>query len=127
MPFVAKVSGKTADLIQERENVSDELSRLEAQLAQLKCDLCLPFPQSYLKRSYRAKRAEDEPRLHDIRQENASITSQLIAYKDTQGRLLKDVESLKAEKSALVQRKVWSMFTTPGVNKHSINLGKHMC
>ncbi len=59
-------------------------------------------------RFYRAKRAEDEPKLDDIRQENASITSQLIAYKETQMRLLKDVESLKAEKSVLVQKKVWS-------------------
>ncbi|KAH9998986.1 Nuf2 family-domain-containing protein [Russula vinacea] len=87
-PFIEKLRGKAADLIQEREDVSHERSRLEAQLAQLK-----------------AKRAEDEPRLDDIRQENVSITSQLIAHKETQTRLLKDIESLKAEKSALVQRK----------------------
>jgi kinetochore protein Nuf2 len=55
---------------------------------------------------FRAKRAEDEPRLDDIRQENASITSQLIAYKETQTRLLEDIGSLKAEKAGLVQRKV---------------------
>ena len=65
-------------------------------------------PQSLLKQSYRAKRADDEPRLDTIRQENVSITSQLIAYKETQTRLLKDIESLKAEKSTLVQRKVQS-------------------
>ncbi|KAI0290457.1 Nuf2 family-domain-containing protein [Russula brevipes] len=88
MPFVTKLRGKAADLIQEREDVSHERARLEAQLAQLK-----------------AKRAEDEPKLDDIRQENASITSQLIAYKDTQTRLLKDIESLKADKSSLVQKK----------------------
>jgi hypothetical protein len=63
-------------------------------------------PKLCLKQSYRAKRAEDEPRLDTIRQENVSITSQLIAYKETQTRLLKDIESLKVEKSALVQRKV---------------------
>ncbi|KAI0303431.1 Nuf2 family-domain-containing protein [Multifurca ochricompacta] len=88
MPFVAKLRGKAADLIQERESVAHERARLESQLAKLK-----------------AKRAEDEPRLDGIRKENASITSQLIAYKDTQTRLLKDIESLKAEKSTLVQRK----------------------
>lgn len=38
-PFVEKLRGKAADLIQEREDVSHELSRLEAQLAQLKCDI----------------------------------------------------------------------------------------
>jgi hypothetical protein len=38
MPFVAKLSGKASDLIQERENVTHELSRLEAQVAQLKYD-----------------------------------------------------------------------------------------
>lgn len=37
-PFVAKLRGKAADLIQERESVSHERARLEAQLAQLKCD-----------------------------------------------------------------------------------------
>jgi kinetochore protein Nuf2 len=55
---------------------------------------------------FRAKLAEDEPRLDDIRQENASITSRLIAYKETQTRLLEDIGSLKAEKAGLVQRKV---------------------
>jgi kinetochore protein Nuf2 len=106
MPFVTKLRGKAADLIQERESVSHERARLEAQLAQLKCVLCLCCRQPCLKRSFRAKRAEDEPRLDDIRQENASITSQLIAYKETQTRLLKDIEYLKAEKSSLVQKKV---------------------
>jgi kinetochore protein Nuf2 len=36
IPFVEKLRGKAADLIQERENVSHERARLEAQLAQLK-------------------------------------------------------------------------------------------
>jgi kinetochore protein Nuf2 len=108
MPFVAGIRGKAADLIQEREDGSHELSRLEAQLAQVKCDPCLLLPKACLKQSYRAKRADDEPRLDTIRQENVSITSQLIAYKETQTRLLKDIESLKAEKSTLVQRKVQS-------------------
>jgi hypothetical protein len=39
MPFVEKLRGKAADLIQEREDVSHERARLEAQLAQLKCVL----------------------------------------------------------------------------------------
>ena len=38
MPFVSKLRGKAADLIQERENVSDERARLQTQLAKLKCD-----------------------------------------------------------------------------------------
>lgn len=37
MPFVEKLRGKAADLIQEREDVSHERARVEAQLAQLKC------------------------------------------------------------------------------------------
>lgn len=36
MPFVAGIRGKAADLIQEREDGSHELSKLEAQLAQVK-------------------------------------------------------------------------------------------
>lgn len=48
IPFVAGIRGKAADLIQEREDVSDELSKLEIQLAQLKCDLCLLLPEPCL-------------------------------------------------------------------------------
>ncbi|KAH9977227.1 Nuf2 family-domain-containing protein [Lactifluus volemus] len=88
LSLVTKLRGKAADLIQDRESTAHERARLEEQLAQLK-----------------AKLAEDEPRLDDIRQENASITSQLIAYKETQTRLLEDIGSLKAEKAGLVQRK----------------------
>jgi kinetochore protein Nuf2 len=36
IPFVEKLRSKAADLIQERENVSHERARLEAQLVQLK-------------------------------------------------------------------------------------------
>jgi kinetochore protein Nuf2 len=39
MPFVEKLRGKAADLILEREDVSHERARLEAQLAQLRCVL----------------------------------------------------------------------------------------
>ena len=48
MPFVAGIRGKAADLIQEREDGSHELSRLEAQLAQVKCDPCLLLPKACL-------------------------------------------------------------------------------
>jgi hypothetical protein len=44
MPFIEKLRGKAADLIQERENVSHEWARLEAQLAQLKCVLYYVSP-----------------------------------------------------------------------------------
>ncbi len=44
MPFVEKLRGKAANLIQERENVSSERARLEAQLAQIKCDHSYFFP-----------------------------------------------------------------------------------
>jgi len=37
MPFVSKLRGKAADLIRERESVSDERARLQTQLAELKC------------------------------------------------------------------------------------------
>ncbi|KAH9967904.1 Nuf2 family-domain-containing protein [Russula dissimulans] len=86
--YAAKIRGKAADMAQELENVIQERASLDAQLAQLK-----------------AKRAKDEPKLEGILQENAFITSQLVASKETQMIALKDIESLKAEKSALVQKK----------------------
>lgn len=51
MPFVEKLRGKAADLIQERESVTHERARLEAQLAQLKCVLTaspLALPKTVL-------------------------------------------------------------------------------
>lgn len=38
MPLVSKLREKAADLIRERESVFDERARLQAQLADLKCD-----------------------------------------------------------------------------------------
>ena len=54
----------------------------------------------------RIRRAEDEPKCEALRQENAALMEQVIAYKDHQLGFLQDVESLKQEKAALVAEKV---------------------
>lgn len=59
----------------------------------------------------REKRAQDEPKCEELRHENAAITAQLIATKDVQTSLLKDLATLKEERSTLNQRKVLSTFS----------------
>lgn len=52
------------------------------------------------------QRAEDEPRCEELRKENAAITAHLMATKEIQTSLVKDIEALKVEKSGVLQRKV---------------------
>jgi len=49
-----------------------------------------------------------------LRQENAAITAHLIATKQVQAGLLKDIESLKQEKHAVLQRKVGRLLSVVG-------------
>ncbi|KAI0060855.1 hypothetical protein BV25DRAFT_1827411 [Artomyces pyxidatus] len=88
LPMVMSLRDRSTALVQERDQVVDELGRVQAQLARLK-----------------ATRADDEPRCEELRTENAAITAQLIATKDIQTILLKDIEALKSEKATLNQRK----------------------
>lgn len=54
----------------------------------------------------RAQRAEDEPRCEVLRRENAAITAHLMATKEMQIALVKDIEALKVEKAGVLRRKV---------------------
>lgn len=54
----------------------------------------------------RAKRAEDEPKCEQLRQENTSMTEQLIKYKETQHAFLEKLEKLKQDIENLLQHKV---------------------
>ncbi|TFY79879.1 hypothetical protein EWM64_g4131 [Hericium alpestre] len=81
--FVNGLREKSAALVGEREQVSRELAEVRQRIAMIK-----------------AQRAEDEPLCEDLRAENAAITAHLIATKEIQGTLLKDIEALKAEKMA---------------------------
>ncbi|KAI0038778.1 hypothetical protein FA95DRAFT_1142540, partial [Auriscalpium vulgare] len=69
--FVSGLRGKSTKLVDEREKVTADLARVQAQLAQI-----------------RAKRAEDEPLCQELRKENIEITAQVIAAKDIQTSLL---------------------------------------
>ncbi|TFY82587.1 hypothetical protein EWM64_g1426 [Hericium alpestre] len=86
--FVNGLREKSAARVGEREQVSRELAEVRQRIAMIK-----------------AQRAEDEPLCEDLRAENAAITAHLIATKEIQGTLLKDIEALKAEKMAVLQRK----------------------
>jgi kinetochore protein Nuf2 len=50
--------------------------------------------------------AEDEPRCEQLRTENAALRARMFATKEYQVAAVQEVENLKAEKSALVERKV---------------------
>jgi kinetochore protein Nuf2 len=88
-PFVLRLREGSNKAIEEREEVANELADLQTQLAELK-----------------AQRAEDEPRCDVLRSENAAITAHLMATKEMQMALVKDIETLKIEKAGVLQRKV---------------------
>ncbi|KAI0317353.1 Nuf2 family-domain-containing protein [Amylostereum chailletii] len=86
--FITSLREKSSALIEERDAAAEELARLKRQLAQR-----------------REERARDEPMIEELRRENADITATLIATKDIQTHLLKAIDELKAEKSAVLQTK----------------------
>ena len=49
--------------------------------------------------------AEDEPRCEQLRNENSTLQAKMIATKEFQIAVVKEVENLKAEKTSLIKRK----------------------
>jgi kinetochore protein Nuf2 len=52
--------------------------------------------------------AEDEPRCEQLRKQNSELRARMFATKEFQTAAVQEVEKLKAEKSALLNRKVSS-------------------
>ncbi|KAA1478749.1 hypothetical protein DENSPDRAFT_875827 [Dentipellis sp. KUC8613] len=88
IPFVMSLREKSASLNDERAQAEKDLADIQRKVLEIK-----------------ARRAQDEPKSEELRRENAAITAHLVATKENQVILLKDIESLKAEKSSLLQRK----------------------
>ncbi|EGO21650.1 hypothetical protein SERLADRAFT_410230 [Serpula lacrymans var. lacrymans S7.9] len=87
-PYISALREKSATLIEEREQVAQEVVHIQRELAAIT-----------------AKRAKNEPKCDEIRQENAAITAHLMATKEVQTSVVKDIETLKIEKSAVIHRK----------------------
>ncbi|KAG2149272.1 Nuf2 family-domain-containing protein [Suillus clintonianus] len=85
--FISNVREKSAQVIEEREQVIQELSEVQHNLAVLK-----------------AQRAKDEPKCEQLREENAVVTTQLLAAKEVHTGLTKEIESLKIERAHLQAR-----------------------
>ncbi|TFY68085.1 hypothetical protein EVJ58_g1230 [Rhodofomes roseus] len=86
--FVSGLRERSAAVIEERDRVAQQLAEARQKIEVIK-----------------ARRAEDGPKCEALRQENTSMTEQLIKYKETQLTLLKDLETLKQEIETLLQRK----------------------
>ncbi|KAH9901654.1 Nuf2 family-domain-containing protein [Cubamyces lactineus] len=86
--FITRLRNQSTAVIKERQAVLEETAELEQRMSEFK-----------------VRRAEDEPKCEALRQENAALMEQVIAYKDHQMGFLQDVESLKQEKAALVAEK----------------------
>ncbi|KAG1804244.1 Nuf2 family-domain-containing protein [Suillus subaureus] len=85
--FISNVREKSAQVIEEREQVIQELSEVQHNLAVLK-----------------AQRAKDEPKCEQLKEENAAMTTQLLAAKEVHTGLTKEIESLKIERAHLQAR-----------------------
>ena len=53
---------------------------------------------------HRAQRAKDEPKCEQLKEENAAVTTQLLAAKEVHTGLTKDIEGLKIERAHLQAR-----------------------
>lgn len=87
-PFVFGLREKSLKAIEERDAVASELAQLKSKL-----------------KAAKEQMAKDEPRCDELRKENNSITAHLRATKEIQTGLVTDIEGLKTEKAALIQRK----------------------
>ncbi|CCM06381.1 uncharacterized protein FIBRA_08640 [Fibroporia radiculosa] len=86
--FITGLREKSANVIDERNKVAAEVIEVHQRVNAIK-----------------EKRAEDEPKCEVLRQENTSMTEQLVKYKETQLSLLKDLESLRQDIEAILQSK----------------------
>ncbi|KAG6878753.1 hypothetical protein C0993_008052 [Termitomyces sp. T159_Od127] len=87
--FVKGLRDRSEAIIVDRAQVSEQLIELEQKIGALK-----------------AKIAEDEPRCEELRNVNHALRAKMIATKEFQTAAVQEVEKLKAEKNALVKRKV---------------------
>lgn len=116
--MVQTVRKKAEDLGQESESLMRERVRLETQLAQVQCVFfhCPSDPPRasdifFFKYLSREKRKADEPRVEALSKENETLNTELLAQRDVQLTLLQEIETLKNERAALVQKKVRTTFT----------------
>ncbi|THH10174.1 hypothetical protein EW146_g8456 [Bondarzewia mesenterica] len=87
-PFTTGLRQRSAAFVEEQNNVAMGLDELRRKIDAL-----------------RAKQIQDQPTCEVLKQENAGITAHLIAQKEIQRVLLKDIENLRAEANTLTQRK----------------------
>ncbi|KAK7023807.1 Nuf2 family-domain-containing protein [Favolaschia claudopus] len=88
VPFVEKLRERSDEIVTERERVSRRLEAITQEIDALK-----------------SKMAEDEPRCEALRQENAALHAKMFATKEIQLTVVQEVETLKAQKTALIERK----------------------
>ncbi|KAF8185055.1 Nuf2 family-domain-containing protein [Mycena galopus ATCC 62051] len=87
-PFVKKLRDRSDEIIAERDRVSRHLASITQEIDVVK-----------------AKMAEDEPRCEQLREENAALRAKMFATKEFQLAVVQEVENLKTEKTALLERK----------------------
>ena len=109
LPVVQKVRKKAEDMAQEDESLMREHTRLETQLSQLQYAPSIAFRLPHASDMlifFREKRKADEPKVEALSKENEVLNTELLSQRDVQLALLQEIETLKHERAALVQRKV---------------------
>ncbi|KAJ7273400.1 Nuf2 family-domain-containing protein [Mycena rebaudengoi] len=87
-PFVKKLRDRSHEIVSERDRISRRLAEITQEIDVMQ-----------------ARIAEDEPRCEQLRTENTQLRARMFATKEIQLATVQEVEQLKAEKTALVQRK----------------------
>ncbi len=115
-PFVQELQKRAEDLLNERDQTTEDLANILDRIATMKYSRCR-VSQTALINLLRAKMAEDEPKCERLREENFILRSKVLAAKELQSSGLQELEKLKAEKTALIKRKV-CLFTSPLLCTH---------
>src|SRR6266702_2260432 len=108
-PVVQKVHKKAEYLAQESESLISRACQAgdAVSTAPVRFFGCLPIHRAHLICFFfREKRKADESRVEDLSKDDETLNTELLARRDVQLTLLQEIETLKASRAALVQKKV---------------------
>lgn len=104
-PFLKDLRERSDAIIIQRDNIAEQLSDVKEKIDEIKYVIRSSF--IYLSSIFFRSRIEKEkPVLEKLNAENAALTNTMFATKDAQGKAVRDVEQYKAERNAILKRKV---------------------
>jgi len=104
-PFLKDLRERSDAIIIQRDNMAEQLSDVKEKIDEIKYVIRSSFVSLSSIRS-RSRIEKEKPVLEKLNAENAALTNIMFATKDAQGKAVRDVEQYKAERNAILKRKV---------------------